>query len=199
MAHTNPDLTRLLEAWSDGEPEALDRLFPMVFDDLHRMARYFFQRESDTHTLQPTALVSELYFRLRGQKEVQLESRADFFNFAAEVMRHFLVDYARKRKAQKRGGDQKDLPLDDGVLHLLSTTPTSAGLLDLHDALEELEEIDSRQARVVNLRFLLGLQVKEVAELLDVSDSTVKREWRTARFWLRRRLEDAAADRADSA
>ena len=189
MHDDDREITGLLEAWSRGDLSALDRLLPLVFDDLHRMARYFFQRESDTHTLQPTALVSELYFRLRGQKEVQLESRADFFNFAAEVMRHFLVDYARKRKAEKRGGGQSPVPLDTGTFaRYLSATPTSMRLLDLDAALEELASIDPRQANIVTLRFFLGLQVVEIAELLAISESTVKREWRTAKFWLRRRL-----------
>lgn len=184
------DITGLLTAWSDGDLSALDELFPMVFDDLHRMARYFFHRESDTHTLQPTALVSEVYFRLRGQREVHLESRADFFNFAAEVMRHFLVDYARRRRAEKRGGDVSQIPLDSSIANLLNATPLSVGLLDLNTALEELSELDARQAHIVTLRFFLGLQVVEVAELMEISDSTVKREWRLAKIWLRRRLSE---------
>ena len=183
-----------MEAWSAGDIAALDKLVPLVFDDLHRMARYFFHRESDTHTLQPTALVSEVYFRLRGQEKLQLESRVDFFNFAAEVMRHFLVDYARKRNAVKRGGGVSALPFDSGISSLLADTPTSANLIDLNDALEELEAMEPRQARVVTLRFFLGLQVTEIAELLDTSESTVKREWRTAQFWLRRRLGDQTSD-----
>lgn len=188
MIRDEREITGLLEAWSEGDLSALDQLVPLVFDDLHRMARYFFHRESDTHTLQPTALVSEVYFRLRGQEKLQLESRADFFNFAAEVMRHFLVDYARKRKAAKRGGGVSAIPFDSGITSLLSDTPTSARLLDLDRALEELKALEPRQAEIVTLRFFLGLQVTEIAELLDTSESTVKREWRTAKFWLGRRL-----------
>lgn len=184
------DITRLLEAWSDGDLGALDRLLPLVFDDLHRMARYFFQRESDTHTLQPTALVSEVYFRLRGQKKLHLESRKDFFSFAAEVMRHFLVDYARRRTADKRGAGQADVPLDAGLEYLLSSTPATEKILDVHAAVEELREADPRQAEIVCLRYFLGLQVLEIAELLEISPSTVKREWRTAKFWLQRHLRD---------
>lgn len=190
MLRSQSEITGLLEAWSEGDLSALDRLMPLVFDDLHRMARYFFHRESDTHTLQPTALVSEVYFRMRGQKEVQLDSRADFFNFAAEVMRHFLVDYARKRRAAKRGGGRSDLAIDTGISHLLSSTPTTARILDLHHALDELEAISPRQARVVLLKHFLGLQVLEIAELLETSDSTVKRDWKTAKLWLRRRLSE---------
>lgn len=189
MVLEEPEVTGLLEAWSDGDPSALDKLVPIVFDDLHRMARFFFQRESATHTLQPTALVSEVYFRMRGQKTVCFESRSDFFNFAAEVMRHFLVDYARKRSAEKRGGAVTSVSLESGVAHLLSSTPTHARLLDLNLALEELERVSPKQAQIVTLRYFLGLQVKEVAELLEISESTVKREWRTAKYWLKMALK----------
>ncbi|MCB1034051.1 MAG: sigma-70 family RNA polymerase sigma factor, partial [Acidobacteria bacterium] len=143
------------------------------------------------HTLQPTALVSEVYFRLRGQKSVQFENRRDFFNFAAEVMRHFLVDYARKRAAEKRGGGFSQVSIDTGVGNLLSSTPTHARLLDVHLALEELKKVAPKQAHIVTLRYFLGLQVKEIAELLDISDSTVKREWRTAKYWLQKALQTA--------
>lgn len=190
MTFDESEIRGLLEAWSGGDVSALDRLFPLVFDDLHRMAGFFFHRESNTHTLQPTALLSEIYFRLRGQRKVQLESSADFFNFAAEVMRHFLVDYARKRKAEKRGSGQSDLPLDEGFARLISSTPTSAQLLDLDRALKALQKIDPRQVKIVVLRFFLGLQVDEVAKLLRISQSTVKREWRLAKLWLRKRLQD---------
>ncbi|MEM6455108.1 MAG: ECF-type sigma factor [Acidobacteriota bacterium] len=184
------DITGLLDAWSAGDRDALDRLLPLVFDDLHRMARYFFQRESDTHTLQPTALVSELYFRLRGQKIVAFDSRQDFFNFAASVMRHILVDYARRRTAQRRGSGRSPVPLDAiGFTRYLATLPPNTQLLDLDRALRELEAIDARQAKIVGLRYFLGLQVPEIAELLEVSESTVKRDWRTAKLWLRHRLE----------
>jgi RNA polymerase sigma factor (TIGR02999 family) len=187
---TSPDddITRLLQAWSDGDDEALERLVPLVFEDLHKLARYFFQRESETHTLQPTALVSEVYFRLRGQKEMRWESRADFFNFAADLMRHCLVDYARRRKARKRGGDQIQLPL---TASLGLATETDLDLISLHEALEDLAEVDERQSQIVKLKYFVGLKVEEIAEILDVSDSTVKREWRLAKFWLRRRLKSS--------
>ncbi len=196
MIRNEPEVTGLLEAWSGGDLSALDELVPVVFDDLHRMARYFFHRESATHTLQPTALVSEVYFRLRGQKNVHFEGRGDFFNFAAEVMRHFLVDYARKRSAEKRGGAVASISIDTGIANLLSSTPTHGRLLDLNLALEELQKIAPKQAHIVTLRYFLGLQVKEIAELLDISDSTVKREWRTAKFWLQRALQDQGPDAA---
>lgn len=187
MATESDDLTQLLAAWADGDSAALDRLIPLVYDDLHRMARSFFQREPGTHTLQPTALVSEVYLRLRGRREMRWDNRADFFHFAAEVMRHFLVDYARRRKADKRGGDQIRIPLDTS---LGLASEAELDLVDLHRALEQLAEIDPRQSQIVNLRFFVGLKVEEVAEILGISKATVKREWRTAKFWLRRHLED---------
>ncbi len=185
---TDHEVTGLLQAWSEGDGEALDELLPMVFDDLHRMARYFFQRESDTHTLRPTVLISELYVRMRAQEEMQWDNRADFFNFAADVMRHFLVDYARRRKADKRGGGKSDIPLAS----LEIAAETDVDLVDLHHVLEELERLDSRQCKIVKLRYFVGLRVEEVAELMGISESTVKREWRTAKFWLRRRLGAAS-------
>ncbi len=183
------EIASLLEAWSRGEMRALDRLVPLVFDDLHTMARRFFLRESNIHTLQPTALVSEVYCKLRGQERVQFETPAEFFGFAAELMRHFLVDYARKKKAVKRGGKESPVSLEAGLENLLSAgSPSSTQIIDLHRALDELAKICPRQARVVELRFFVGLLVEEVADVLDVSEATIKREWRTAKLWLTRQL-----------
>lgn len=193
MAQTQREITEILEAWSGGDLSALDRLLPLVFDDLHRLARFFFQRESKTHTLQPTALISEVYFRLRGHRKLDFDGRADFFAFAAELMRHFLVDYGRRRSAVKRGGGRQDLPLE--LADVLSTGISGAHLLDLHLALEELEAIAPRRARVVELKHFLGLQINEIAELLEVSDTTVKKDWRLAKLWLRRRLDATEEDR----
>lgn len=180
------EVTRLLQAWSDGDAGALDALVPLVFEDLRRMAGYFFQRESPRNTLQPTALVSELYLRLRGDRKMRWESRADFFNFAAEVMRHILVDRARSRKSQKRGRGVALINLewapDQPIVSDLD-------VVALHLALQELETIDPRQSRIVSLRVFVGLTVKEVAEVLGISTATVKREWRTAKFWLHDCLE----------
>lgn len=194
MADNGNEITRLLEAWSQGSAAALDQLIPLVFDDLHRMARYFFQRESKTHTMQPTALVNEVYFRLRGQRQVAWNNRAEFFHFAADVMRHFLVDYARRRNAEKRGGSAFEVPIDS-ALELLKQT--GIDVVDLHRALEELAEIDPRQGEIVKLRFFIGLRVEEVAEVLDISEATIKREWRTAKLWLRRRLGEALDESDD--
>lgn len=190
MENDDRDITGLLEKWEAGDLSALDELLPLVFDDLHRLARYFFQRESDTHTLQPTALISEIYLRMRGQETVRFESRADFFNMAAEIFRHVLTDYARKRTAEKRGGGQASVSLESGgFADLLSQSPDSARLIDLDVALRELEEVDPRQAQIVTLRFFLGLKNSEIADLLEISESTAKRDWRTAKFFLQRRLK----------
>ena len=184
---SDDDLTGQLQAWSDGDLDALDTLLPMVFEDLHRMALHFFQRESHTHTLQATALVSELYLKLRGQRKTTWDSREDFFLFAAEVMRRLLVDYSRRRRAEKRGSGLPPLPLEL-VIELGQSPEVDLDFLDLEKALVELEQIDPQQARIVELRFLMGLQVDEVTEFLGLSESTVKRDWRTAKIWLARRL-----------
>ena len=180
------EVTRLLQAWSKGDIDSLDALVPLVFEDLRRMAGYFFRRESPGSTLQPTALVSEFYLRLRGDRKMHWDSRSDFFNFAAEVMRHILVDRARSRNSQKRGGGATlvnfewapDQPIDSDL-----------DVVALHLALQDLETIDPRQSTIVSMRVFVGLTVKEVAEVLGISTATVKREWRTAKFWLHHRLE----------
>ncbi|HEX9736144.1 MAG TPA: sigma-70 family RNA polymerase sigma factor [Thermoanaerobaculia bacterium] len=182
------EVTRLLQSWSVGSLAALDELIPLVFDDLHRMACYFFQRESGSHTLQPTALISLLYLRLRGTKNTEWTNREDFFNFAAELMRHVLVDYARRRKSKKRGGEMARIPLA-----MASKVPVAPDLdvVDLDAALAELAKVDARQSRIVELRYFVGLGNAEIAELLGISEATVKRDWRTARFWLHRRMTAA--------
>ncbi len=191
----NHEITQLLQAWSDGDDDALDALIPLVFDDLHRMAHYFFQRESENHTLQATALVSELYLRLRGQKQTHWDSRKDFFNFAADVMRHILVDWARRRKSKKRGRELVRVPLDPSIG---LTMETDVDVIALHTALGELAELDERQSDIVKLRFFLGLTVAKTAVVLDIAPATVKREWRTAKFWLHRRLKDSRTPGEDT-
>ncbi len=187
---TDHEITGLLKAWSDGDGEALDALFPLVFDDLHRMACYFFQRERENHTLQPTALINELYISLQGQKKRDWECREDFINFAAEVMRHMLVNSVRRRVTQKRGAGVSHVPLDSSIGLPFEM---DVDLIALDEAIEELCEVDQRQGQIVKLRFFLGFKVKEIAEIFGISVSTVKREWRTAKLWLRRRLKDFQA------
>ena len=190
MAHDH-QVTQLLRDWSEGDPDALDELIPLIFDDLHRMAQRMFQRESPNHTLQPTALINELYFRLRGRRNTEWINRARFFKFAAELMRFILVDHARRRRSDKRGGGVAPIPLES--LDLATELNVDVIALDL--ALEELARIDERQSQIVSLRFFVGLKVEEVAEILDIAPVTVKRLWRTAKFWLHRRL-DGAKDEA---
>lgn len=179
------EITRLLAGWSEGDPEALGRLMPLVFEDLRQLARSHFRRESEGHTLQPTALVHEVYVRLLGQRQVQWDNRAQFFAFAGMLMRRILVDHAKSRRAIKRGGGIDPLPLDEAL-----AVPESPDLdvVSLDRALTELEEVDPRQARIVELRFFVGLTQDEVAEVLEISVTTVKREWRTARLWLYRQI-----------
>jgi RNA polymerase sigma factor (TIGR02999 family) len=185
MEDERSDVTQLLLDWSDGDESALERLMPLVFDELRRIARGFVSREGREHTLQPTALVNEVYLKLVDRRRVQWKNRAQFFGFTAEMMRRILVDYARGRQTAKRGAGVAKISLDD-TLGLAKTRDME--LVKLDDALEALAEIDPRQARIVELRFFAGLTNEEVGEVLDVSATTVKREWRTARLWLNREM-----------
>lgn len=181
-------VTQLLQEWSAGDSTALERLMPLVVDDLRQMARRHFQREAPGHTLQPTALVSELYFRLQGQRVVQWQNRDQFFGVAALLMRRILADYAKGRQAKKRGEGAVKVPLDE-ILNVAEARNLDVVALD--EALSRLAELDPHQARLVELRFFTGLTHEEIAELLGVSLSTVKREWNTARIWLHRELSSS--------
>lgn len=185
MPEPSADVTRLLQDWSHGDAETLERLIPLVFDDLRQMARRHFAREPPGHTLQPTALVSEVFLRLRGQREIQWENREQFFAIAAILMRRILVDYAKGRHTKKRGEGMVKVPLK-AALDIAEAKNLDVGALD--DALSRLAELDPRQARIVELRFFTGLKHEEIAELLGISLTTVKREWNTARLWLHREL-----------
>lgn len=189
MPPTEHEITELLQAWSAGDKSALDALMPLVFEDLRRMARYFFQRESQTHTLQATALVSELYFQLRKQRKATWDNRKAFFAFAAEVMRHLLVDYTRKRSTKKRGSEVTHVAIES-IATLIGRESNIELVLDLEAALKDLEKLDPLQARVVELRFLLGLKLEETAEALGYSQPTIKRKWRNAKLWLMDRLSE---------
>lgn len=178
-------VTQLLKAWSDGDHSALDRLMPLVMDELRRLAGAYLRRERANHTLQPTALVNEAYLRLVDQK-ARWQNRAQFFGVAAQLMRRILVDHARLRQAQKRGGsDQQRLSLAD--VERASDKP-DVDLLALHEALNELAELDPQQARIVELKFFGGLSIEETAEVLGVGHATVERDWKMARAWLRSKL-----------
>jgi RNA polymerase sigma factor (TIGR02999 family) len=180
-----PDLTRLLLAWSDGDETALQRLMPLVYSELRRLAERYMGRERTGHTLQTTALINETYLRLVGARDVHWQNRAHFYAVSAAAMRRILVDFARARKNLKRGGGARPVPLDEQVLAGLTR---SADLLALDEALERLAALSPRQGRVVELRYFGGMTEQEVAEVLDVSSRTVRNDWQLARAWLHREL-----------
>lgn len=179
------DVTRILQRWTNGDGQALGQLMPLVFDDLRGIARRYLDRESNLHTLQPTALVNEVYLRLEGRRSVSWQNRAQFFGFSAQLMRRILVDHARTQRAGKRGGGTPRVPLDENLGLPISK---DLDLVALDDALKDLARLDPRQSRIVELRFFTGLTNEEVADVLGISLTTVKREWRLARFWLFREL-----------
>jgi RNA polymerase sigma-70 factor (ECF subfamily) len=181
-----PEVTELLLAWGDGQGEALDNLIPMVYENLRRLAAGYMQRESAGHPLQATALVSEAYLRLVDQRRVKWRNRAHFFGVAAGIMRRILIDYARRRHAERRGGDWHRVTLT-GV-DVASGGPSQFDVLALHDLLERLAVFDPRQARIVELRYFGGLTIDEAAEVIGVSEATVAREWTIAKAWLRANL-----------
>jgi RNA polymerase sigma factor (TIGR02999 family) len=186
MATPPEDVTELLRAWGQGDAQALGQLLPVVETELRRIARAYMARERRDHTLQTTALMNEAYMRLAGASQLGWQSRAHFFGIAARLMRRVLVDYARARGYQKRGGGAQRVVLDDAV----AVTPAmDFNLLALDRALEKLTAVDPRKARVIDLRFFGGLSIDEVAEVLQVSADTVKRDWRLAKLWLLRELE----------
>ena len=175
------DITHLLVQWRSGDASALDRLMPLVHDELHRLARQFMRRERAGHTLQTTALVNEAYIRMVKSSRVEWHDRAHFFAIAAQLMRRVLVDEARKRHYQKRGGDFTRIELDETVM---SSDQREFDLLALDEALERLAKFAPRKSRVVEMRFFAGLSINETGAVLGVSDDIVKREWRTAKLWL---------------
>lgn len=178
------EVTQLLEAWSAGDPQADDRLFAIIYDELSKISAYYRRREAPHHTLQTTDLVHEAYLRLAGQQRVSWKNRGHFLAVAAQAMRRVLVDHARRRNAAKRGKGADASPFDSIALAMES----SADLVDIDTALDRLARLDAREARVVELRFFAGLTMPEVARALGVSVATVEREWAAARAWLRREL-----------
>jgi len=182
---TTPDITALLDDWSRGNPRALDQLLPLVYEELRGIARRQLRREREGHTLQPTALVHEAYLRLVDQRQVDWRSRAHFFGVAAQVMRRILVDDARRHNAGKRGDGVQRVPIDEAI-----EVPgrEDISVLALDDALGRLETVDRGLAKIVELRAFGGLTIEEAAQVLKVSASTAKREWRPAKAWLTREL-----------
>lgn len=176
------EITELLRAWSDGDREGLDALAPIVYEELKRQARRYLRRERAGHTLQTTALVNEAYLRLIDQRNVRWQNRAHFFGIAAQMMRWILVDYAKNRKSQKRGGAAENLPLDEALA--VAAEGQDVDLLALDEALNRLAEIDRMQARIVELRYFSGLSIAETAEVVGLSTTTVKANWSMAKAWL---------------
>ena len=179
------EVTQLLRKAQEGDRGALDRLLPLVYDELRRVAANQLRSERGDHTLQATALVHEAYIRLLEQREVDWQNRAHFFSIAAEMMRRILVNYAVQRNAQKRGLGATRIALDDAAGF---ANEDDFDLVSLDAALTQLAKLDETQARIVELRFFGGLTIEEAAEVLDISDSTVKREWRMAKAWLKTQL-----------
>jgi len=181
------EVTQLLVDWSNGDKAALDRLMPLVYDELRRIAHLHMGRERPGHTLQTTALLNEAYLRLAGQRGVHWQNRSHFFAISAQMMRRILIDYARKRQYAKRGGGALQLSLDEAAV-LAPERPACLLLLD--EALTSLASLDPQQSRIVELRYFGGLTIDETAEALGLSVDKVKREWSTAKAWLYREMSD---------
>lgn len=175
----------MLIDWSEGDQDAPNRLMPLVYEELRRLAHQYLQRERPDHTLQATSLVHEAYLRLVDQGTTTWQNRAHFFAVSAQVMRRILVDYARTHRAEKRGGNWDKLAFEEA---LAPSAERRVDLVALDDALKDLLELDPRQSQIVELRFFGGLSIEELAEVLQVSPRTVKREWRIAKAWLRRAM-----------
>jgi RNA polymerase sigma-70 factor, ECF subfamily len=178
-------VSELLLSWGQGNLEARDRLLPVVYSELKRRAAAYLRRERHDHTLQPTALVHEAYLRLVRGDTIEWQNRAHFFGIAAQVMRRVLIDHARERQAEKRGGATVRVALEEGVA---ASEPVSCDLVLLNQALDELALLDPRQAQIVELRYFGGLSEQDVATMLSLSRATISREWHTARAWLYRRM-----------
>jgi RNA polymerase sigma factor (TIGR02999 family) len=185
MQLPSEQITQLLQSWNQGDQGAIDKLVPLVYDELHRLAQGYMANERPSHTLQTTALINEAYLRLVDSAHADWECRTHFFGVCAQVMRRILVDWARSRQALKRGGDASALDLDEG---LAAAKQPGTDLVGVDDALNTLAALDPRKGQVVELRFFGGLSVKETAEVLKVSPETVQRDWKLAKSWLRREL-----------
>ncbi len=182
------DVTQILQDWRKGSTDAAERLFPLVYDELKRQARRYLSRERVNHTLQPTALVHEAYIKMIDQSSLALENRSHFFGIASRIMRQILVDHARAYNAEKRGGTAERFSIED--LDILPEQ-SAADLIELDDALKRLEAIDERKCRVVDMRFFGGLKDAEIAQVLGVTEKTVRRDWQFAKLWLLRELSQS--------
>ena len=191
MAAAPQEVSQLLVEWRNGDQQALDRLMPLVYDELRRIAGRYMKRERPEHTLQTTALVNEAYLRMVDQNGVDWQNRAHFFAVAASVMRHLLVDHARARGRVRRGADPQQVSLDEAAL---ISEQKGEEMLALDEALTKLGEIDPRKVKIVELRYFSGLSAKDTADALNVSEITVKREWLKAKAWLYRELTREMSD-----
>jgi len=188
-ALSSHDITQLLRAWGSGDEGAVEKLTPLVYKELHRLAHRYMAREAPGHTLQTTALIHEVYLRLVNVRDLNWQDRAHFFAVCARLMRHILTDFARSRRYLKRGGDAPHVVLDEALV-VSRQLPTD--LVALDDALKGLAKVDPRASQVVELRFFGGLSVEEAAEVLKISPETVTRDWRMAKAWLLRELSGEA-------
>jgi len=184
---SSENVSQLLVKWGEGDQAALDKLMPLVYSELRRLAGNYLRRERQNHTLQPTALVNEAYLKLIDQKSARWQNRAHFYGVAAQLMRRILVDHARQHQAAKRGGPSQER-LSITSVGQLGEKP-DLDLLALHEALEELKTFDPQQERIVELRYFGGLSIEETAEVMGIGHATVERDWKMARAWLRRKLE----------
>ena len=191
MVSSSGNVTQLLRAWTGGDPEALEKLTPLVYAELHRLAVRAMAAERPDNTLQSTALVNEAYLRLMSSRDVVWKDRAHFFALSARLMRRILVDCARSRQAGKRGRGERPVSLEESTIVSAQRAPY---LMALDDALTRLAEVDARKSDVVELRFFGGLSVEETAEVLNVSRDTVLRDWKMARLWLRREISGTDAN-----
>ena len=182
--HDPQNITQLLKRWNDGEENARNELINLVYNELHKIATNYLRRERREHTIQPTALVNELFLKLSQQHSMSWENRSQFFGIAAEMMRRILVDYARAHHASKRGGDRHYVSLRNVAF----ADQPDVHLLALHDALSMLEKIDADQARIVELKFCGGLTIKEIEDVMQISHATVEREWAMAKAFLKMQL-----------
>ena len=181
----NHDVTGILHEWRTGDKSAAERLFPLVYDELKRQAQRYLSRERSDHTLQPTALVHEAYLKMIDQTVLSAENRTHFFGIASRVMRQILVDHARSHNAEKRGGAAQRFSIEDFDI---LPEQSAADILQLEEALQKLEAIDERKASVVDMRFFGGLKEFEIAEVLGITEKTVRRDWQFAKLWLFREL-----------
>jgi RNA polymerase sigma factor (TIGR02999 family) len=189
MTAATQAITQLLMSWSQGDKAALDQLVQVVYPELRRLAKRHMARENPEHTLQTSALINEAYLKLLDRQETNWQDRAHFYAVAAQVMRHILIDHARRHLYNKRGGGAPHVPLDEAEVF---KDARAAELVELDEALEVLAKLDSRRSQVVELKFFAGLSAEEIGEVMSISPATVQREWRAAKAWLHHTMKSGA-------